>query len=103
MNKVLVYILITTFLVVFLMILIPTANANENYWISKTALPQGGAVYGAAMVDGEIYAFGGYQYNGTTYYTSGKYDPATDTWTAISPMPSPRIEFATALYKIRFM
>ena len=70
------------------------SNAPENSWVRKSAMPQGGAVFGAAAVDGEIYAFGGYTYNGTTYYTSEKYDPATDTWTTIAPMPNPTSDVA---------
>jgi hypothetical protein len=32
----------------------------ENTWVAKEALPQGGAVFGAAAVGGRIYAFGEY-------------------------------------------
>jgi N-acetylneuraminic acid mutarotase len=45
-------------------------------------------------VGGQIYAFGGYVYNTTTYYTCGKYDPSTNTWSSIAPLPTPRIDVA---------
>jgi len=82
----------------FLAIVWPVKAAGD-FWETKATMPQGGAVYGAAAVEGKIYAFGAYYYNGTTYYTSGKYDPVTDTWITISPIPTPRIEFATAVYE----
>lgn len=74
-----------------------SVKADEDSWVPKAPMPQGGEVYGAAGVNGEVYAFGAHFYNGTTYYTSGKYDPSTNSWSAIAPMPTPRIEFATAV------
>ena len=71
----------------------------EDSWKLKSPMPAGGAVYGAATVNGKIYAFGAYNYNATTYYTTGKYDPATDRWSAIAPMPTSRIEFATTVHE----
>src|SRR4030042_3599366 len=71
----------------------------EDSWKLKSPMPAGGAVYGAATVNGKIYAFGAYNYNATTYYTTGKYDPATDRWSAIAPMPTARIEFATTVHE----
>src|SRR3972149_8520735 len=80
-----------------------SAGVAENSWVKKTSLPQGGAVFGAGVVGGNIYAFGGYYYfnstDSATYTTSGEYEPATDTWTKIAPMPTKRIDFATAVYE----
>lgn len=72
---------------------------DEESWIRKASMPWGGAVFGAEAVNGKIYAFGGYSYNGTFYSTSGAYDPATDTWTSKAEMPTPRVNFATAMYQ----
>lgn len=71
----------------------------NNVWHSKAPMPSGGAVYGAEVVNKEIYAFGGYSYDGISHYTAEKYDPKTDTWSTIAQMPTPRIEFATAVYE----
>jgi N-acetylneuraminic acid mutarotase len=79
-----------------------TGAATEfvaDSWIAKTAMPQGGAVYGAATVNGKIYTFGSYKYNSTVYATTGEYNPVTDTWIVKEQMPTERIDFATALYK----
>ena len=82
----------------FLAIVCPVKAAGD-FWETKATLPQGGAVYGAVAVEGKIYAFGAYHHNANTYYTSGKYDPATNTWISIPPMPTLRIEFATAVHE----
>jgi N-acetylneuraminic acid mutarotase len=71
----------------------------EDSWTEKTPNPQGGAVYGAGVVNGKIYAFGAYFYNGTVFPTSGEYDPDTDTWIEKAPMPTLRINFATTVYE----
>lgn len=76
----------------------PVSAVSQDSWVTKASMPEGGAVYGAAAVNGKIYAFGGYNY-GIIYYTSSEYDPATNTWKTIAPMPTPRIEFATAVYE----
>jgi N-acetylneuraminic acid mutarotase len=103
MDKKVTLLLVLIFLTASCMIFAKSAFSStelpENSWVPKAPMPQGGEVYGAAEVDGKIYAFGAYYYNGTTYYTSGKYDPATDSWSTIAPMPTGRIEFAIAVYE----
>jgi hypothetical protein len=88
----------------------PTNKVTEDSWIAKTAMPQGGAVYGVATVNGKIYAFGEYWYRNYKYFgdantsakadfsTSGEYNPATDTWVKKEPMQTQRINFATAVW-----
>ena len=105
MNKRLSVFLIFTLVTFLIAVQLVRASSGliENSWVKKTSLPQGGAVFGAGVVGGKIYAFGGYYYfNSTdsgTHTTSGEYDPATDTWTKIAPMPTKRIDFATAVYE----
>lgn len=103
MNKSLALFLIFTFLVASFLIAVQPIRAAigliEDSWVKKSSMPQGGAVFGAAVVNGKIYAFGGYRYNGTLYSTTGEYDPATDTWTKKALMPTPRTEFATVAYE----
>jgi N-acetylneuraminic acid mutarotase len=99
MNKGLLLSLVFIFFASSLLTIVWSVKAVENSWWSKSPMPAGGAVYGAAAVNGKIYAFGAYNYNGTTYYTGGKYDPATDTWSTIAPMTTSRIEFATAVHE----
>lgn len=100
----LVLIFLTASCMIFAKSAFSSTELPENSWVPKSPMPQGGAVYGAAGVNGKIYAFGAYYYGAdylksTIHYTSGKYDPAIDTWTTIAPMPTPRIKFATAVYE----
>jgi N-acetylneuraminic acid mutarotase len=76
-----------------------TSGLVEDSWVAKTGMPQGGAVYGAVEINGNIYAFGAYYYNKTIYATSGEYDPLKDSWRVLEPMPTPRINFATTVYQ----
>jgi N-acetylneuraminic acid mutarotase len=80
--------------IIILLLTLPEALCLENTWVEKASIPKGGVIYGAAAVNGQIYAFGGYRYNQTTYYTSEKYDPASNVWSPIKSMPTPRINVA---------
>jgi N-acetylneuraminic acid mutarotase len=59
---------------------------------------------GVAVVDGKIYAIGGYtEYDSDVPVngvgTNERYDPETDTWVTLTPMPTPRGNFAIAVYE----
>jgi len=49
-------------------------------------------------VNGKIYAIGGCAdpYNSGTFFSVEAYDPATDTWTKVDDMPTPRKALATS-------
>jgi N-acetylneuraminic acid mutarotase len=75
-----------------------------NSWSGKARIPEGGEIFGAEAVNGKVYAFGAYTYQGhtynrTVYFTSGEYNPATDTWATKKVMRLPRINFATAVFE----
>jgi N-acetylneuraminic acid mutarotase len=53
---------------------------------------------GVAVVNGKIYAIGGDGPNGIVG-TNEAYDPATNTWTTKTAMPTPRYDFAIATYQ----
>ena len=67
------------------------AASAENTWQTAEPLPE--AVVGgrAGVVDGKIYVMDG--------YLNYQYDPASDTWTAKKPMPTPRILFGMAVWQ----
>jgi N-acetylneuraminic acid mutarotase len=54
---------------------------------------------GVGVVDGKIYAIGGFVANGVATGANEVYDPATDTWETKSSMPTLRPYFALAVYK----
>lgn len=67
------------------------APATETQWTTRTAMPaaraRGAAV--AAVIDGKLYVAGGSGTTGTVDLVD-VYDPATDTWTPLAPLPAPR-------------
>ena len=59
----------------------PTTNA----WTTKAPMPTPRWGLGVGVVNGILYAVGGY--DGASYSAVEAYDPATDSWTAKAPMP----------------
>jgi N-acetylneuraminic acid mutarotase len=74
---------------------ISAATPVENSWTSKAPMHVARSDLGVAVVNGKIYAIGGYP----DCKTNEEYDPTTDTWTLKAPMPTPRIHFAIAVYQ----
>jgi len=67
-----------------------------GHWSSKAAMPT--ARYGLAVgvVNGILYAVGGYGFNGILN-TLEAYDPATNTWITKAPMPTARGDLAVSV------
>lgn len=76
-------------------LLILQVKATEGFWTIKALMPTARNAPGVAVVNGKIYAIGGY--NGSYLSTNEEYDPATDTWTTKASMPTPRSSFAIAV------
>jgi hypothetical protein len=81
-------------------------------WTRKASMKVARFDLGVAVVNGKIYAIGGSTRSGGGGTRSGplpvtggvvgtneEYDPTTDTWTTKAPMPTPRGDFATAVYQ----
>lgn len=71
-----------------------SANLTENTWTTKAAMPTARYRFGTAVVNGSIYAIGGFrlQAEGNFSYSittnvNEVYHPSTDTWTAKAPSP----------------
>lgn len=80
----------------------PVVSAADEFWTTLEPMPTPRTELGVAVVDGKIYAIGGY--NGSYYSEYGSYlgtnemyDPATDTWTTKASMHKPRSNFAIAV------
>lgn len=67
-------------------------------WSARSGMPTPRQKPASCVVDGKIYVLGGcefhfvsgYDYNVECYTTVEEYDPATDTWSEKSPMPTAR-------------
>ncbi|MCK4457124.1 MAG: PQQ-binding-like beta-propeller repeat protein [Thermoplasmata archaeon] len=72
----------------------------SGQWNSRTSMSTPRAAFGVAVVDGKIFAIGGYYYMPMSFPRSLNvtevYDPVTDTWTTKSPMPTNRSFLAVA-------
>jgi N-acetylneuraminic acid mutarotase len=102
MRRSVAAILVLVFLVApYILVVMPafsSAGVAGNTWVSKAQMHQARYGLGVAVVNGKIYAIGGYAENGVVG-TNEEYDPATDTWTYKTSMPTPMAEFATAVYQ----
>jgi N-acetylneuraminic acid mutarotase len=86
---------------------LPPVEIPGGSWTRKQSMNQARGGLGVAVVNGKIYAIGGHIENGSysTNPTKGfvgtneEYDPATDTWTLKTSMPTPRSNFAIAACK----
>jgi hypothetical protein len=91
----------------------PVSAASPNSWASKAPMHVARSDLGVAVMNGKIYAIGGntesgyrpnsegndYKALGWIVATNEEYDPATDSWTFKTPMPTPRYKFAIATYQ----
>jgi len=71
-------------------------RASEDSWTILAEMPTARSGLGVAVVDGKIYAIGGFGYD-SQLDINEEYDPVTDTWTTKTPMPIRRHRFAIAV------
>jgi N-acetylneuraminic acid mutarotase len=93
----------TIFLMLFLSFpvtsfLICPAKAAEDSWTTLESMSTARHWLGVAVVDGKIYAMGGYV-NGRFSNLNEMYDPKTNTWVTKTPLPKPRSGFGIAVYQ----
>jgi N-acetylneuraminic acid mutarotase len=71
-------------------------NPDTDSWGSVASLNVARTQLSAAVVDGKIYAIGGYHGASpyTIYNTVEEYDPSSNTWTTRASMPTPRYDLA---------
>jgi N-acetylneuraminic acid mutarotase len=84
---------------------VPPVEADGGSWSTAQPMKEARGGLGVATLNGKIYAIGGY--TSKDYYydldptdgflaTNEEYDPATNTWTTKTPMPTARANFAIA-------
>ncbi len=78
-------------------------NPTTNRWSTKAPMPTPrGDLMAVAGADGKLYAIGGWNARDASndaipLSTVEAYDPATNTWTTMAPMPTPRFQLAGAV------
>jgi hypothetical protein len=71
-----------------------------NSWESKALMPTARSGFGIAVVNGEIYAIGGYNKDQTDFSAvNEKYNPTSNTWVQKTPMPTHRVSFGIAVFE----
>ncbi|MDR2707371.1 MAG: hypothetical protein LBB87_01295 [Nitrososphaerota archaeon] len=91
---------------------VSSSELLEDTWNTKTPMKYPRSGLGVVAVDGKIYAMGGIDgivTNANDYFYSNImdsvvaavecYDPASDSWVTLEPMPTPRVGFAIAAYQ----
>jgi len=76
-----------------------SADVAEDSWVSKAPMPTARSNLGVAVVNGKIYAIGGYNSSWELVGNNEMYDPSGDTWTTLAPMPTPRAQFGIAVFQ----
>jgi hypothetical protein len=71
-------------------------DVPSDSWSSGASLPEPISGAATAAWNGKLYLFGGTRPGGVVSSTTYVYDPSTDQWTEISPMPGGARAFAVA-------
>jgi N-acetylneuraminic acid mutarotase len=81
--------------------LVEAYDPTTNTWTTKSPMPTPRAELSVGVVNGILYAVGGSccapGHGSRIFGTVEAYDPATNQWTARSPMPTPRHRFAVGV------
>ena len=73
-------------------------DPETDKWIKKASMPTPRLQFETKVIDGKIYAIGGYNESGDLSAVE-EYDPVSDTWTTKKSMPTPRAWFQTEVLK----
>ena len=80
------------------------ATSQENTWIERAPMQQARSYLSTISFNEKIYAIGGNTQSGNPPYSGGivgtneEYNPATNKWVFKASMPTPRYEFAIAVF-----
>lgn len=70
------------------LIAVQPAASESILWRTLAPMPTPRYDFGTAVVDGKVYAIGGF--SGSTLAVNEMFDPETGSWTEKAPMPTPR-------------
>jgi len=72
-------------------------NPATNTWTKKADMPTGRTYFSTSVVNGKIYAIGGFTTRDNHLSPVEEYDPATDTWTRKADIPTARSGLSTSM------
>ncbi|MDR0372111.1 MAG: hypothetical protein LBI79_00890 [Nitrososphaerota archaeon] len=106
MNKVIPFMLLVFFIAGSFVTTLNAVLAEglvEDSWNTKASLNQARTVMRLVVAEGKIYAIGGCiaweLQQSSVVGTNEQYDPMTDTWIMLEPMPTPRYGFAIVAWQ----
>jgi N-acetylneuraminic acid mutarotase len=70
-------------------------RAGSNVWSPAAAMSSARHGAASAVLDGRLFVFGGTREGGAALALAEVYDPRSNEWTALAPLPAP-VSFATA-------
>lgn len=70
-------------------------NPKDNQWIRLADVPKSATNFALAAVNGKMYAIGGDLFQDA----NREYDPETDSWRLLQPMPTPRQHINCGVYE----
>ena len=65
-------------------------NPENNSWTEKAEMLTAREHLSSAVINGKLYAVGGYAKGFGNHDVNERYDPVTNTWESLKPLPSPR-------------
>ena len=68
-----------------------------NAWEAVAPMATARCTFAVAVLDGKLYAVGGYNLDDGNLSSVERYDPALDVWEAVAPMAVRRIAFGVAV------
>ncbi|MCL2257433.1 MAG: hypothetical protein FWC14_04445 [Candidatus Bathyarchaeota archaeon] len=98
MNKIFVFMLLFFFVSGFFLSVFSSVSAAglvADSWNTKMSMEHERTGCGFAVLDGKIYAIGGYDY----VDTNERYDPLTNKWSTLAPIPTIRSHMAVVTYQ----
>jgi hypothetical protein len=79
----------------YLFLLIPSLIFNvtyattESYWSNGAPMPTARSEISSAVLDDKIYVIGGFEIGHSTTSIVEVYDPVTEKWSTVTPLPQP--------------
>jgi N-acetylneuraminic acid mutarotase len=75
-----------------------TTTTSQTSWSIGAGMPTARTEVAGAVLDGKIYVIGGFEEQGKATDVVEVYDPLTDTWDRVSPLPIPLEHTAVSTY-----